>query len=201
MSDIHLLIMAAGESRRMGVPKQLLPWGEQSLITHQVSVLLPLQVPITVVLGAHATQIQEVIQQCPVEIAFHPHWEKGMGTSIAFGVQTILKKHPNTSGILISLVDQPLIPQAHYQNMIQAFESSQQSIIVSKSPHGDWGAPVLFDRSYFDALLKLKGDVGAKKMVKEHTQKVAYVLCESGLEDMDTLEAYHQLLAKATINS
>ena len=127
----------------------------------------------------------------------NPNWSEGMGNSIAFGLQQLLNEQPNCEAVLIGLVDQPLIDTHHCKQLIAAFEQGLQHIVVSEDPKADWwGAPVLFDRNYFSELLKLNGDIGAKKIAKKYEEHVIKVKSSGSLEDIDTPEAYHQLKQK-----
>ena len=106
MSNLAILLLAAGASKRMGSPKQLLPWGETHLIEHQINSLRLLQLPLYVVLGANAEEISKVItHKKELCICENKDWSKGMGHSIAFGVSEILSQSPSVEGILIALVN------------------------------------------------------------------------------------------------
>ena len=109
MLNIQLLLVAAGASSRMGEPKQLLPWNNQTLIEHQLNNLLKTNTTTSVVLGANAEKISSVIDSLPISIFTNPKWQNGMGNSISFGIQQLLEKDANIDGILISLIDQPPI--------------------------------------------------------------------------------------------
>ncbi len=111
MANIQLLLLAAGASQRMGSPKHLLPWGNETLIEHQIKTLLETNNPLSVVLGAYSEEIISVIDKFPIEIYTNENWEKGMGTSISYGMKLLLEKYPNIDGVLITLIDQPLLPQ------------------------------------------------------------------------------------------
>jgi molybdenum cofactor cytidylyltransferase len=201
MTEIHLLLAAAGGSQRMGTPKQLLAWGEDILIQHQIKTLQMVKKPITVVLGASSNEIKKQIEKLSIDIVVHNEWEKGMGASIAYGVKSIMEQNINCKGVLICLVDQPLITSVHYENLLLAFQVGQEPIIVSQSQQGIWSAPVLFDKFYFKDLINLKGEIGAKKVVMSHSKKVHLVTCETSLEDIDTPEAYREMLAKTKLKS
>ena len=86
MVKIPILLLAAGSSSRMGRPKQLLPWGKQTLIEHQIQTLLQTGNPVNVVLGAHSESVIPVIKNMGSFIFFNPDWEQGMGSSIAAGI-------------------------------------------------------------------------------------------------------------------
>ena len=194
MADIPILLLAAGGSTRMGRPKQLLPWGNKTLIEHQVETLQQTGNPVNVVLGANANRIIPVIEKYNVPVFQNHHWEDGMGSSIVAGINGVTRQFPQVDGVLIVLVDQPLVPAAHFLNMLQSFHPGEQQIIASVSDSGWKGVPVLFDKQYFNELQQLTGKEGAKKIIQKHRHFVKYVECGNLLTDMDTSEDYHQML-------
>lgn len=196
MADIPCLLLAAGASSRMGRAKQLLPWGEGTLIEHQVQTLLKTGNPVVVVLGHKADQIQPILDKFRVKIYINKHWENGMGSSIAHGIRYLNIEFPGAAGVLISQLDQPLLTCSHFEKMLQAYCPGSGQIIVSQSPAGWRGVPVLFDRIYFDELQNLSGDEGARKIVQSHAQTLQILDAGDILEDMDSPGAYQKLLSK-----
>jgi len=196
MAKIPILLLAAGSSSRMGQPKQLLPWGEQTLIEHQIHTLLKTGNLVNVVLGSNSDLILPVIEKFPVNIFVNTDWESGMGSSISFGIRQIIQKFPDADGVLITLLDQPLLTISYFKKMFGAFQPGTRQILVSRSASGWTGVPVLFDQCYFKELSELKNDEGAKKTVKCHQENV--ILLDGGelLEDIDTPLAYQQLFKK-----
>jgi len=196
MAKIPILLLAAGGSTRMGQPKQLMPWGEQTLIEHQIQTLLKTDHPVNVVLGSNSNLIIPVIEQFPVSIFINTDWESGMGSSISLGINQIIQLFPDANGVLITLLDQPLLTASYLKKMLDTFPPGSQQILVSRSASGWTGVPALFDECYFKELTELKNDEGAKKVVKLHEKRV--ILIDGGdiLDDMDTPETYQQLLSK-----
>jgi molybdenum cofactor cytidylyltransferase len=196
MAKVPIILLAAGASSRMGQPKQLLPWGEQTLIEHQIQTLLKTDNPVNIVIGSHSNLILPVIEKFQVNIFINKDWESGMGSSISFGILQMIRKFPEAEGVLITLLDQPLLTTSYIEKMLGAFLPGTQQILVSHSASGWTGVPVLFDQCYFKELSGLKNDEGAKKIVKHHEENV--ILLDGGelLADMDTPETYQQLLNK-----
>lgn len=196
MPEIPILLMAAGGSSRMGQPKQLLSWGEQTLIEHQIQTLLKTSRPVNVVLGSNSDLVIPIIENYPVNIFINADWETGMGSSISLGIAQIQHKFPNAKGVLITLLDQPLISTTYLEKMLETFLSASRQIVVSHSASGWTGVPVIFDECYFKELTKLKNDEGAKKIIQRYEEHV--ILLDGGeiLEDMDTPERYQQLQNK-----
>lgn len=196
MAKIPILLLAAGGSTRMGQPKQLLPWGEQTLIEHQIQTLLKTGNPINVVLGSNSKLIIPVIEKYSLDIFINADWKSGMGSSISFGIGQIIQKFPDADGVLITLLDQPMVTTFYLEKMFYAYQPDSKQIIASRSASGWKGVPVLFDKCYFKELSELKNEEGAKKIIKRHEKNV--ILLDGGelLEDMDTPLVYQQLLSK-----
>lgn len=196
MAKIPILLLAAGGSSRMGQPKQLLPWGEQTLIEHQIQTLLKTDNPVNVIIGSNSNLIIPVIEKFPVNVFINTDWESGMGSSISLGICQIIKKNPEANGVLITLLDQPMITTSYLEKMLFAYHPGLQQILVSRSASGWTGVPVLFDKFYFKELTELSNDEGAKKIVKRHEESVIFMEGGELLEDMDTPETYQKLLNK-----
>ncbi|MDG2371068.1 MAG: hypothetical protein CBD44_03440 [Flavobacteriaceae bacterium TMED184] len=193
MINIPHVLLAAGTSKRMGQPKQLLRWANKSLIQFQVETILPSTEKLYVILGAYAALIQPLLKNYEVELIQFYQWEKGMGNSLAYGIQQILNSNPTIEGILISLIDQPLVTSSHYLNMRATFEKGNNQIIASESDSGWSGVPVLFDAYYFDELQKLSGEEGAKLILKKNKANSISINAGNTLIDMDTPEVYRKL--------
>ena len=193
MINIPHVLLAAGTSKRMGQPKQLLRWANKSLIQFQVETILPSTEKLYVILGAYAALIQPLLKNYEVELIQFYQWEKGMGNSLAYGIQQILNSNPTIEGILISLIDQPLVTSSHYLNMRATFEIGNNQIIASESDSGWSGVPVLFDAYYFDELQKLSGEEGAKLILKKNKANSISINAGNTLIDMDTPEVYRKL--------
>ena len=196
MAEIPVLLLAAGGSSRMGQPKQLLPWGNQTLIESQIQTLLKTDNPVNVVLGSNSDLIIPVIEKYLVNIFINTDWESGMGGSISFGISQIIQKFPESNGVLITLLDQPLITTSYLEKMLSAFLPGSRQILVSRSVSGWTGVPVLFDQCYFKELSELGNDEGAKKVIKRHEENIIRLESDDILEDMDTFQSYQQLLEK-----
>lgn len=198
MPNIPIILLAAGASTRMGSSKALLPWDGATLIESQIKKLLEIGQEVMVVLGAAPEQLIPIISDLNVNYIINVNWSKGMSTSIAFGVDYLIKNHPSSDAVLIASIDQPLINLNHFNQLIMQYKKGAQQIIVSESTKGWRGIPTVFDASYFEELRKLSGDNGAKSVVKLYSEKVSSVFGANLLIDMDTQEIYEQLLKKIT---
>ncbi|MHA7129818.1 nucleotidyltransferase family protein [Algoriphagus namhaensis] len=201
MPKLDVLLLAAGESSRMERSKALLDWQGEPLISFQIHKLQALCLPISVVLGGYADQIQPLLKELSIKSFFNPDWQEGMGTSLAFGLSKLLEVAPETEGILVYLVDQPLIALEDLRELIKTHIKNPEKIIISRSTQGWSGPPAIFPRNFFPELSQLEGDEGAKPLVKKHSDSVVFYSCYSSMEDMDTPEAYRNLLAKSSPQS
>ncbi len=146
-------------------------------------------------MGAHFEIILKEIKHFPVVILHNKNWELGMGASISFGIQQILKYKENFEGVLITLVDQPLIDEEHLNNLISKFNENQDAIIAT-SMKDRIGVPAIFARHYFKELLLLKEDYGARQIIKKHESHIINIDGKDKTDDIDTKEQYKALLER-----
>lgn len=196
MAEIPILLLAAGGSQRLGSPKQLLPWGNQTLIEFQIQKLLKTGRPVVVVLGANSEKIIPLIQSMSIRIIVNKRWQNGMGSSVSCGMNEIEKHFPDADGVMISLVDQPLISFAHYEKMLNLFKKGEDQIIASRSASGWLGVPAVFGKKYFNALKNLQAGKGARDIIRNNEKFCLPVECPEIVDDIDTYESYQQILEK-----
>lgn len=188
---IAILILAAGGSSRMGQPKQLLPFGEGTLLTHAIHVATGIpNANVYVVLGSESATIRQKIKQEKAQIIVNSDWKKGIGTSISEGVNQLASNH---SGVLILLADQPMVDASHLKKLIQAFSEQPDRIIATAYPNNN-GVPALFGKKYFQDLKELKGDQGAQKLLRQYDPIV--IEPDEYFDDIDTPEAYQKYAGK-----
>jgi molybdenum cofactor cytidylyltransferase len=194
MIKAEILLLTAGKSSRMGQPKALLSIKGQPLISYQIDRLKELGLPITIVLGAYADAISNSAISKEVRLILNKDFEKGMGSSIAFGTTSIRNANPEIDAILVCAIDQPLIPLDHFENLLSTASKTDFSIIQSLSEVGWKGIPTLFKSNHFKALSKLTGDEGAKSIIQNNLSMVKAVKAPSdSLIDIDTYEQYQSL--------
>jgi molybdenum cofactor cytidylyltransferase len=193
-SNIALLILAAGNSSRMGEPKQLLPWKNTFLLNHAINTAVHFVNSKTfVVLGANYDLIASKINQTNSKILYHTNWELGLGSSIAFGVKHIMESKQKFDGVLIMLSDQPLIDSNYLDGLINLFKAGNNQIIASVYESKKLGVPALFDTCYFAELSCLNEDKGAKKVITNHIEKVIKINASHLVSDIDTMDDYERL--------
>ncbi len=184
------VILAAGESARMGTPKQLLIVDGQSLLLRAVeSALTSSAWPVVVVLGAHAEKIRPVLARHPVLIADNPAWSEGMASSIRVGVTTLQQFSRALNGALVALCDQPAFSADVIAQLVAAQRASGRSIAAAHYG-GRNGAPALFLREHFPALIAMTGEEGARTLLNGEPARVASVELPALALDLDTPADY-----------
>lgn len=192
-NKIALVILAAGASKRMGEPKQLLKWGNSTLITHTIQTALKLNSDtIYVVLGANFKLIKNSITHHPITILNNKNWEQGLGESIAFASKHIQKPLNKPEGILFVLADQPFITVSYLKSMISSFSKGEKQIIASSYHNRKFGVPALFDSCYLDDLSNLKGDFGARNFLQKNESFIKALIPPVKNVDLDFKEDYEK---------
>lgn len=188
--DLAIMILAAGASRRLGRPKQLLPWGDELLIEYQLRQVRDLQPDkgIWIVLGHEADAIARVIPK-EIHTVRAANWSEGMGVSLAQGVAHI-HQAVNPSYLLVILSDQPGFTSSHYLRLKEALEAP--ALAAATLYENRPGVPALFTRSCLKALSGLEGDRGASALLKAWGDRVISIVSEEDSFDIDTLRAYRE---------
>ncbi|NAY90949.1 NTP transferase domain-containing protein [Muricauda sp. JGD-17] len=192
-NSIATLILAAGASTRMKDKiKQLLPWEDSTLLGHTIKQAKAVSNLCYVVLGANSEIIQKTIPT-DVKTIQNPDWANGMGHSIATGVSHITNRKKELKGILILLIDQPLLDATFLMKMKNIFDSGAHRIVATS--YGErLGVPAIFDKSLFSQLQELNQDHGAKAIIMKNKNYIAKVEPLGREIDIDTLEKYNQLI-------
>jgi molybdenum cofactor cytidylyltransferase len=194
MNQVAIVLLAAGSSRRMGQPKQLLPWNESTLLGHAIkSILSTGASKLFLVIGAHSDQIAAKVDLSGMTVLINENWQKGLGSSIAFAVGEINKKYTDIEAVLFLLADQPFIKSIHLDNIMQLHFREQESIILTRNEEYR-GVPVLFPRKFFPELMVLANDEGAKKVIDNYKEHVLEVVSGNDTTDIDTFDIYEKLL-------
>lgn len=192
-SNIAVVILAAGASKRMGTPKQLLNWGSETLISLAIQKALKLNTDeVVVILGANYELIQEEIKHFPITILNNKDWKLGLGKSIAFSVDYLLEKKTKMDGVLIKLVDQPFITVAYLNELILNFSTENKKIIATLYDNKKLGVPAIFDKTYFKKLFYLNDDYGAKNIMKENESVIKALIPPVKNVDLDSKEDYER---------
>jgi len=185
-----VLILAAGNATRFGSPKQLLAYQDQTLLQRIITEGSAAGA-VLVVTGAHAALVEEQLKAIP--FIRNESWEKGMGSSICTGMQTIRQQHPQLQDVIILVCDQPYVTASLLHQMAEQKATTRKGIVAS-AYNDTLGTPVLFDKSYFDALQALDGPKGAKLLLHQFSKDIATVDFPLGSVDIDTTEDYRKLV-------
>ncbi len=191
--DYSIIILAAGASLRLGQPKQLLDYNGKPMLAYAVEQALESNCGlVSIVLGASSQQIKPCLSSFPVEVIINNHWKRGIGSSIAKGIQQVESKRPMTKAILLMLCDQPYINSNLLKKIFTAFEYSEKSIVASEYDNS-FGIPAIFDQKLFSVLRKLNEDEGAKKIISKNRENALFIPFPGGGIDIDTMEDYEKL--------
>lgn len=185
------VVLAGGEARRYGQPKQLLVWRGQPLVRRAVATALDAGLaPVIVVTGAIDMPIREALQGLPVQFIHNPKWQEGLSTSVKTGVSAL----PDyIGGAVFLLADQPRITPSLVRALVEMHATSLLPLTAPQVA-GQRATPVLFDRGVFEELKRLTGDQGGRALFSRYP--AAWVPWHDiGLTmDIDTPENFQQLL-------
>jgi molybdenum cofactor cytidylyltransferase len=166
------VILTGGESRRMGSAKALLPYQGRPFLEHLLEVSQHPKIGARrIVLGAHAEAITQSVKLDPAEVVVNAEWEKGQLSSIHAAVR---KLPAGTDGMLLFLVDHPLVSEGLVGQLIEKFYTSR-TLIVLPTYLGRRGHPVIFSSALYEELLAAPPDVGARAVVWAHANEIAEV--------------------------
>jgi molybdenum cofactor cytidylyltransferase len=164
------VILSGGSSSRMGSPKALLPYQGRAFLDHLLEITHHPNIGLRrVVLGADAEPIAKAIDLAADEIVINAEWEKGQLSSIHAALHSL---PPGTDGMLLFLIDHPLISAALVESLIKLFHASHAPIVLPVF-EGKRGHPVLFSAKLYAELENASLEVGARAVVWAHTREVA----------------------------
>jgi len=196
MEETGIIILAAGNSSRLGKPKQLLEYNGYTLLRNTIiQAKLVQDTTVIVVTGAYKKNIDEELAYTAAKVVYNPEWEMGMGSSIAVGLQQLQLSNPQITTCIITVCDQPFLTAQIFKDLVSRHKITGKGIVASA--YGEtWGTPVLFSNNYFKELENLNGHEGAKKMVQLYKDDVATVAFKKGAIDIDTIEDYNNLISQ-----
>lgn len=191
--NVGIVLLAAGASTRLGRPKQLLAYHGQTLLQHSVQTAAASRAQqVMVVLGASSEKLASEMKEANVHVVVNTEWQEGMGSSIRCGINAITGLDSAFEGMIIMVCDQPFVTTDLLNEIIDTHRRTGKQIIAC-SYEDSFGPPVFFHRSLFKELMQLKGDIGARSILIQHTDTVEVIPFPQGTFDVDTEEDYERL--------
>ena len=194
---ISAVILAAGESRRMGKQnKLLLPIGGEALLVKLVTSVCASDVgQVLVVIGHEAEKIRRELNNFPLSFVYNPNFIEGMTTSIKYGVKVVSHE---CDGLLICLGDMPFINTSEINKLIHAYVKNRiigEGLIVVPVFKRQRGNPVLFSIEFRNDILEHKKESGCKEVIMKNSDSVIEIEMdtENMLLDVDTMEDYQSI--------
>ncbi|MEA2488815.1 MAG: xanthine dehydrogenase accessory factor [Acidobacteriota bacterium] len=180
-----VVILAAGGSRRLGRPKQLVEIEGQPLVRRAAeSALAAGSGSVHVVVGADAVRVRQVLHDLPVEIIVNDTWKEGMASSIRAAIDAIERRERPVETILLMLCDQPGVSGDVLRRLLDAYRATRAPVVASRYPEGP-GVPALFHAELFPALKALGGDIGARELIRQLDRDIVTIPFALP-EDIDT---------------
>ena len=188
---IYGFVMAAGASRRFGDIKQLAKIDGVSMALRSYNILNKILEERTyLVLGSNAEFIARDFQE--VNTIYNGQWSMGLGSSISC-VATEMENESKCSGILITLGDQVKLNEQDYQKLVDVYDGEK---IVVSSYSRKKGPPAIFPRKYFEQLSRLKGDIGAREVIRKNCNSVISCKLDNASFDVDSKEDFRGFLSQ-----
>ena len=191
--EITAIILAAGSSKRMGIDNKLLRvWQGKPLLAHACHAAIKSQCKSTIVVTGHEeNQILKAIDNFEVTFCHNVDFVTGMASSIKTGLRTADQQ--NCDGVIIMLGDMPKISSTMINQLITAGKNSGDQAIIAPASDGKRGNPLLWKKHYFDRLLEIEGDQGARQIIREFEDKVIEIdLGHQSRFDLDTPQAFEE---------
>lgn len=179
-----IVLLAAGESRRYGSPKQLAIIDGEPMLRRVARIALGADAPVFVVLGAHADMVRLALDGLPVRIVYCTDWAAGMGRSMAAGAAAVKQAFPLASGLLLCLADHPLIQTQMFNQLLRRHRDAPQKILATAHQEA-LGPPVMFPHDCIAELAQWSGGEGARALLLRESDRVECCLVDVGI-DVDT---------------
>ena len=190
--NFAIIVLAAGQSTRLGQMKQLIAIEDKSLVAVQLEQALKVSKQVYCVLGFNAEQVQRHIEHLPIKTMINSHWSDGMASSIATGVKALA---PEIEAVMIVLVDQWQLSTVDLKRHQGYWLDNPNAIVVAEdfklsaaNTNEKIGPPVIFPQRYFLELTQLSGSQGAKPLLAKYQAKLLKIPLAHAFIDIDTPE-------------
>ena len=193
VNSCGIVILAAGASTRLGKPKQLLEYRGKTLLAHAINEAVNSNADeVVVILGKNANLFKKEIDEKKVRVTVNSSWEEGMASSLRLGLDTLFYDKPYIDAVIFMVCDQPHISSSILNELIKIQQKTTKQIVTCN--YGDsMGPPALFHKKYFEDLVKLSGDTGAREIIQRNMNDVATIPFPAGKIDIDTEQDYDNL--------
>jgi molybdenum cofactor cytidylyltransferase len=190
--SLHVIVLAAGSSSRLGQPKQLVKLTGRPVLSAVVSNAVAIAGhAVTVVLGSHAAELTQMLRHSSASVVVNRNWEEGLASSIRCGLTAA---PPACDAALIMLGDQVAVTTEDLRRLINAWKGEDGTIAASVY-QGHVGVPAIFPSWCFSELRELRGDQGARAIIERHSHRLARVPMPNAAVDLDTPEDLAKLTA------
>ena len=193
MANLHVLVLAAGASTRLGQPKQLVSInGRPALhiaVSHAVAVAGN---AVTVVVGANASDLTYLLSHSPASSIANRQWEEGIASSIRCGLSVV---PASADAVMIVLGDQVCVTADDLKRLTAAW-NEQDNVIAAATYARHVGVPAIFPRACFSELAELRGDEGARKIIMRNPDRLVRVPMSNAAFDLDPPEDLAALTQK-----
>ncbi len=182
---VEAILLAAGESRRVGYPKPLLKIGGETFVEHLCAALLQAVPRVIVVTGAFAERVRRAIPPDPrIVVAENPDYRLGQLSSLRFGLRMVSDE---AGAAMVHLVDHPAVTAATFRAIVADYARAGKPIVIARY-RGKRGHPVIFGRSVFDEVVRAPDSEGARVVVNKDPERVRYLdVDDAGVTlDLDT---------------
>ncbi len=193
---VAAIVLAAGRSTRMGADNKLLAEvGGRTMVRRVAEAALGSGArPVLLVTGNRATEVRAALAGLEITLVDNPDFAAGLSSSLKAGIGAV---PADCDGALLLLGDMPLVTGAHLDRLVAAFVAGDGAAIIVPTHEGRRGNPVLWPRAYFEEMLQLEGDAGAKRLIAAHAACVREIDlgADAIFADVDTPEALARLRA------
>ncbi len=180
-----IILLAAGQSTRMGSCKLEIRYEQKTLLEHAITAAIESQAHHTVVVaGAYPDVVHRTAEKYPVDVTHNPNYSTGIASSIKAGLQYV-KLNYSVDAVIISVSDQFYLRSINFNALMDKHEANKEFIVASLY-QGILGVPCLFPKNTFGLLESIDGDIGARKILNTHQDKLCFVPFANGWKDLDS---------------